>query len=68
MIITPTRLKTYRSRRQLHLTIRVEGVGPLHLSFTPLSGQGSVLYSGDPRIQEALEAHPWFGQLFYVDV
>lgn len=38
-----------------------------HISFTPMTGGGSVYYAKDERVQKALEQHPKFGRLFAED-
>ena len=36
----------------------------MHISFTPITGGGSVFYTNDPSVAQALEGHYKFGHLF----
>lgn len=38
-----------------------------HISFSPLTGGGSVFYTSDERLQNALEQHSKFGKLYTID-
>lgn len=38
-----------------------------HITFAPLTGGGSVYYTADEQVQNALEQHPKYGKLFKED-
>ena len=40
----------------------------MHVSFTPITGGGSVYITSNEDIQKALERHSRFGKLFKIDV
>jgi len=53
-----------------HVAINVvlpSGKG-MHVSFTPVTGGGSVYVTNNEDIQKALERHSRFGKLFKIDV
>lgn len=55
--------KTYHSKSDISISVLVNGKG-LHLSFTPVSGGGSIYTVEDEKIQCAIEKHHNFGKLF----
>ena len=38
-----------------------------HISFTPLTGGGSMYITDSPAIQQGLESHPRYGKMFKLD-
>lgn len=60
-------MKKYISNSQLSINVTMASNNSLHVRFTPLTGGGSVFYSDDKDIQEALERHPKFNKLFRID-
>ena len=40
----------------------------MHVSFTPITGGGSVYITNNEDIQKALERHSRFGKLFKIDI
>lgn len=55
--------KTYYSRSDISISVLINGKGA-HVSFTPVSGGGSVFTTEDEKIQTAVEKHHNFGKLF----
>lgn len=55
--------KTYYSRSDISISVLVDKKS-VHLSFTPVTGSGSVFMTTDERIQNAIEKHHNFGRLF----
>lgn len=58
--------KKYISNRDLSINIKL-GKSSKHISFTPLTLSGSVYYTDDKDIQDALAKHPYYGSLFFVE-
>ena len=56
-------MKTYKAKSQISLTVVING-GNAHVTFSPLTGGGSMYTTSDVELQKALEAHPKFGRLF----
>lgn len=57
-------LKKYKAKSCISLSIQLATGGSTHVSFTPLTGGGSVFYTDNEKIQSGLENHPKFGKLF----
>lgn len=57
-------LKKYVSRTDVSFHIALSGGGNAHVSFTPMTGGGSVYYTADADVQHGLEAHAKYGKLF----
>lgn len=56
-------LKKYTAKTQVALTVMKKGK-PMHVSFTPVTGGGSVYYTNDEDVARALENHYKFKKLF----
>lgn len=56
--------KKYLAKRDVSLTARLKNGKGLHVSFCSLTGGGSVYYTSDADVQDALERHPYYGKLF----
>ena len=59
--------KKYIAKSHISLSVRVSQKTSAHISFSALTGGGSVFYTDDENLQQALEAHPKFGRLFKLD-
>lgn len=59
--------KKYIAKSHISLSVRVSQKTSAHISFSALTGGGSVFYTDDENLQQALEAHPKFGKLFKLD-
>ena len=51
----------------MSINVQLSGGGNTHVSFSPLTGGGSVYYTDNEQLIDALERHPKFGRLFKVD-
>lgn len=60
-------LKRYKSKSCISLSVKLPTGGTTHVSFTPQTGGGSVLYTENEKLQEGLEKHPKYGRLFDED-
>ena len=60
-------LKIYKSKSQVSLTVCLGNGSNNHISFQPLTGGGSVYYTHDSVIQQALESHHKYGRLFKLE-
>jgi hypothetical protein len=60
-------LKRYKAKSCLALNIVLPTGGNTHISFSPLTGGGSVYYTNNEAIQKGLERHVKFGKLFVLD-
>lgn len=60
-------LKKYISNSDIAISVMLGNRKSVHVSFSPLTGGGSVLYTHDAELQEALERHPKYGHLFRLD-
>ena len=58
--------KKYIAYRDLSINVKLGKVSK-HISFTPLTLSGSVFYTDDAELQEALEKHPYCGSMFYTE-
>ena len=60
--------KIYKSKSVVAITIFFKNTKKSkRISFSPLTGSGSVYYSKDENEQKAIEAHVGFGRLFRLD-
>ena len=59
--------KKYIAKSHISLSVRVSQKTSAHISFSALTGGGSVFYTDDENLQQALEAHHKFGKLFKLD-
>lgn len=59
-------MKKYTANTDVCVNVMVKGVNR-HVSFTPVTGKGSVFYTSDPDLQKALESHYKYGKLFKAD-
>ena len=53
----------YIAKTHVALNVQMNGSN-VHVSFTPQTGGGSVFYTNDNALAEALEKHVRFGRLF----
>lgn len=60
-------LKRYKSKSCISLNVVLPTGGNTHVSFSPVTGNGSVYYTDNENIQKGLEGHPKYGKLFVVD-
>lgn len=56
--------KKYIANRDLSINVKL-GKSSKHISFTPLTLSGSVYYTDDKDVQDALAKHPYCGSLFF---
>lgn len=56
--------KKYKSSSHVSLSVMLAIGKSVHVTFTPQTGGGSVLYTADERLQRGLERHPRYGKLF----
>lgn len=57
-------LKKYKANSHVSLSVMLTNGKSAHVSFKPLTGGGSVFYTADETLQEALESHVKYGKLF----
>lgn len=60
-------MKKYNAKTNVSVNIVLTSGANRHVTFSPLSGGGSVFYTEDPEVQKALERHYKFGTLFRID-
>lgn len=60
-------LKKYKSKSCVSLSVVLPTGGTTHISFSPVTGSGSVFYTENEKLQAGLESHPKFGKLFSLD-
>ena len=60
-------LKKYKSKSCVSVSVMLPTGGNTHISFSPVTGGGSVYYTDNEKIQAGLERHPKYGRLFVVD-
>lgn len=53
--------KTYKSYTHVAFSVILAGGGSKRISFAPRTGGGSVFTTDDPKVQAAIEKHPYFG-------
>lgn len=54
----------YIAKTHIALSVPMAGGKSVHISFTPQTGGGSVFYTNDAALAQALEKHIKFGKLF----
>lgn len=54
----------FTSKTHVCLSVALKGGGNAHVSFTELTGKGSVFTTDDKRLAESLRQHHKFGKLF----
>ena len=59
--------KKYKAKSHVSLSVALSSGKSTHVTFSPLTGGGSVYYTDNPELQRALEHHPKYGKLFKVD-
>lgn len=60
--------KKYTAKSHVSLSVPMTDKKNARISFTPITGGGSVFYTSDERVQAALEQHPKFNKLFKEDM
>jgi hypothetical protein len=60
-------MKRYISKSHVCINVALASGKNMHISFSPLTGGGSVYYAEDPQVQAALERHSRFNSLFRLD-
>ncbi len=60
-------MKKYIAKTNISINIVLKSGKNRHITFSALTGGGSVFYTDDPEIQKAMECHYKFGKLFRVD-
>ena len=60
-------MKTYTSKTEISLSVRISDNGHVHVRFNPTSNGGSIYITSNPAIQKGLERHPKFGKLFTLE-
>lgn len=59
--------KKYIAKSHVSLSVKMTAEKNAHITFVPLTGGGSVYYTADEQVQNALEQHPKYGKLFKQD-
>lgn len=59
--------KKYVANTHVSLSLCLPSGKNTHISFSPITGGGSVLYVSDEDIAQAIEKHYQFGKLFRLD-
>ena len=57
-------LKNYTSKSDISLSVPMVSGSSVRVSFSPVTGGGSVFYTEDEELQAAMEKHAKFGKLF----
>lgn len=60
-------MKKYIAKTNVSVNVVLASGKNLHVSFSPLTGVGSVYYTELPEVQKALESHYKYGRLFRLD-
>lgn len=60
-------MKRYIAKTNVSINIVLPTGANRHIAFSSLTGGGSVFYTDDPEIQNAMERHYKFGSLFRID-
>ena len=60
-------LRKYVSKSDLSISVLLKIGKSVHVSFSPLTGGGSIFYTDDEELQEALKNHSKFGRLFQLE-
>lgn len=58
-------LKKYTSKSDISLSVPIGSGSSVRVSFSPVTGGGSVFYTEDEELQAAMEKHAKFGKLFH---
>lgn len=59
--------KKYTAKTHVSLSLPMGEKVNAHVSFTPITGGGSVFYTSNEALQSALEKHPKYGRLYKLD-
>lgn len=60
-------MKKYKAKTDVSINVTLQNGRNTRISFSPLTAGGSVFYTDDKEIQDALERHYKFGKLFTLD-
>ena len=60
-------LKKYKAKSLISISVTLATGGNTHISFSPVTGGGSVYYTENEKIQAGLEGHPKYGKLFTLE-
>lgn len=60
-------VKKYVAKTDIAISVYLKSGKSTHVPFSAKTGGGSVLYTDDAELQEALEAHPKYGKLFKLE-
>lgn len=60
-------MKKYIAKTNVSINIVLASGTNRHISFSALSGGGSVFYTDDPETIQAIERHYKYGKLFHID-
>ena len=60
-------LKKYKAKSCVSVNVTLSTGGNTHISFSAITGGGSVYYTKNPIIQQGLESHPKYGKLFTLE-
>lgn len=60
-------MKKYIAKTNVSINVVLQSGKNRHITFSALTGGGSVFYTDDPDIQKAMERHYKFGKLFRID-
>ena len=60
-------MKKYIAKTNISVNVVLANGANRHIAFSALTGGGSVFYTDDPDIIQALECHYKFGKLFHAD-
>lgn len=60
-------MKKYIAKTNVSINVVLTSGTNRHIAFSPLTGGGSVFYTEDPELIQAMERHYRFGTLFRVD-
>ncbi len=57
-------MKKYKAKTDIHISVVLKSGKSAHITFASQTGGGSVYYTDNKEIQEAIKKHPKFGKLF----
>lgn len=57
-------MKKYIAKTNISINVILKNGANMHIAFTPITGGGSVYYTDDEEVQQAMERHYKFGKLF----
>lgn len=60
-------MKTYISKTEISLSVRIGAKDHMHIRFNPTSSGGSEYTTNNPTIQKGLEKHPYFNKMFTLE-